>query len=558
MADKKVVSIDLGREVVKFAFAQVSKGSVKLTGCQSVTLEIAHDADDSAWRAAVLEVLKQQKAAGSLDKKSEIYVTLPSAQVLTRALKVPTAELQTQVVEEAKKNLPLPIEEAEWSYNVVGEAGDQSHVSLLAVKSSVVEDINAIFEEAGLSLAGATSGALNIADLLIAEGKGSVETPTAVLSIGASSANLVIAEGKKVWMRALPVFGSTLVSALTAGGASFDEARKTLLEQVDLGNAESESTKAVGQALSRLVMEITRSIVNYRTSLSGEKPAKLLLTGGYAKIKGLDAYLQDKLKTDTAYLDAFASFEGESGDSFAFAEALGALTAIAGTSPYSVNLVPANLQWQRSFDGKKPLIIAAVALLAVLFGALFILNQGKISKEQAEAEKAQETLETAQKYDKAIKQVQKNIQTQLADNEVYGRLLWERDAYVYTISQLAAKMPTNMWLYGVRSFTLGDISEENAMSSNASDILVINNEEDAKTLVRIGIDCGYYGNWAEAMPEIQKLVADTVGNAGFKVGRDLPWLKYTELQMVVDLDWNNNGKDDFSEYKEKFSVKSGR
>ena len=558
MADKKVVSIDLGREVVKFAFGEVSKGSVKLTGCQTVTLEVAHDADDSAWRAAVLEVLKQQKAAGSLDKKSEIYVTLPSAQVLARALKIPTAELQAQIEEEAKKNLPLPIEEAEWGYNVVGEAGDQSHVSLLAVKSSVVEDINAIFEEAGLSLAGATSGALNLANLLIAEGKGSVEAPTAVLSIGASSTNLVIAEGTKVWMRALPVFGSTLVSALTAGGASFDEARKTLLEQVDLGNAEAESTKAVGQALSRLVMEITRSIVNYRTSLSGEKPAKILLTGGYAKIKGLDAYLQDKLKTDTAYLDAFSAFEGEQGDSFAFAEALGALTTVSGKSPYSVNLVPADLQWQRSFDGKKPLIIAAVALLAVLFGALFFLNQGKISEESKQAETAQQTLEEAQKYDKAIKEVQKNIKTQLAENEVYGRLLWERDAYVYTISQFASKMPTNMWLYGVRSFTLGDISEETALSGNANDVLVINSDEDAKTLVRIGVDCGYYGNWAEAMPEIQKLVAETVGNAGFKVGRDLPWLKYTELQMVVDLDWNNNDKDDFSEYKEKFSLKSGR
>ena len=34
--------------------------------------------------------------------------------------------------------------------------------------------------------------------------------------------------------------------------------------------------------------------------------------------------------------------------------------------------------------------------------------------------------------------------------------------------------------------------------------------------------------------------------------------QYTELQMVVDLDWNNNDKDDFSEYKEKFSLKSGR
>ena len=558
VADKKVVSIDLGREVVKFAFGEVSKGSVKLTGCQTVTLEVAHDADDSAWRAAVLEVLKQQKAAGSLDKKSEIYVTLPSAQVLARALKIPTAELQAQIEEEAKKNLPLPIEEAEWGYNVVGEAGDQSHISLLAVKTTVVEEINSIFEEAGLSLAGATSGALNLANLLIAEGKGSVEAPTAVLSIGASSTNLVIAEGTKVWMRALPVFGSTLVSALTAGGASFDEARKTLLEQVDLGNAEAESTKAVGQALSRLVMEITRSIVNYRTSLSGEKPAKILLTGGYAKIKGLDAYLQDKLKTDTAYLDAFSAFEGEQGDSFAFAEALGALTTVSGKSPYSVNLVPADLQWQRSFDGKKPLIIAAVALLAVLFGALFFLNQGKISEESKQAETAQQTLEEAQKYDKAIKEVQKNIKTQLAENEVYGRLLWERDAYVYTISQFASKMPTNMWLYGVRSFTLGDISEETALSGNASDVLVINSDEDAKTLVRIGVDCGYYGNWAEAMPEIQKLVAETVGNAGFKVGRDLPWLKYTELQMVVDLDWNNNDKDDFSEYKEKFSLKSGR
>jgi len=558
VADKKVVSIDLGREALKFVYAQVNKGSVKLVDCQSVTLEISHDADDQAWRAAVLEVLKQQKAAGSLDKKSEIYVTLPSSQVLARALKIPTADLQNQLEEEVKKNLPLPIEEAEWGYNVVAEAGDASHISLLAIKTSVVEEINAVFEEAGLSIAGATSGALDLADLLIAQGNGSVETPTAVLSIGASSTNLVIAEGKKIWMRTLPVTGASLVSSLTAGGASFDDARKTLLNEVDLSNAESESAKTIGQSLSRLVMEITRSIVNYRTSLSGEKPAKLLLTGGYAKIKGLDAFLQDKLKTDTAYLEAFSSFEGGSGDSFAFAEALGALTAVSGQAPYSVNLVPGDLQWQRSFDGKKPLIIAAIALLAVLFGALWFLNQGKISKEQEAAQTAQDTLQQAQKYDRAIKDVQKNIKAQLADNELYGRLLWEREAYVYTLSQLASKMPTNMWLYGVRSFTLGDISEENALSSNASDVLVINNEEDAKTLVRIGIECGYYGNWAEAMPEIQKLVAETVGNAGFKVGRDLPWSKYTELQMVVDLDWNNNGKDDFSEYKEKFSLKSGR
>ena len=477
MADKKVVSIDLGREALKFVFAEVNKTNAKLVACQSVTLDIAHDADDAAWRAAVLDALKQQK----LDKKSEIYVTLPSSQVLTRALKVPTAELQTQIVEEAKKNLPLPIEEAEWGYNSVGESGDQTFVSLLAIKSSVVEDINAIFEEAGLSIAGATSGALNLANLLLTEGKGNVETPTAVLSIGASSTNLVIAEGKKVWMRALPVFGSTLVSALTAGGASYDDARKTLLNDVDLSGAEAESIKT---ALSRLVMEITRSVVNYRTSLSGEKPTKILLTGGYSKIKGLDAYLQEKLKTDVAYLDAFSAFEGEKGDSFAFAESVGALCALCGQSPYSVNLVPANLQWQRSFDGKKPLIIAAVALFAVLFGALFFLNQGKIQKEQAAADEAQETLQKAQKFDKDIKNVQKSIQTQLAENEVYGRLLWEREAYVYTISQLASKMPTNMWLYGVRSFTLGDIAEENALSSNSADMLVINNEEDSKTLDR--------------------------------------------------------------------------
>ena len=554
VADKKVVSIDLGREALKFVFAEVNKANAKLVACQSVTLDLPHDADDAAWRAAVLDALKQQK----LDKKSEIYVTLPSSQVLTRALKVPTAELQTQIEEEAKKNLPLPIEEAEWGYNTVGEAGDQTFVSLVAIKSSIVEEINSIFEEAGLSIAGASSGALNLANLLLAEGKGNVETPTAVLSIGASSTNLVIAEGTKVWMRTLPVFGSTLVSALAANGVSFEDARKTLLNDVDLSAADSESAKAVGQALSRLVMEITRSIVNYRTSLSGEKPTRILLTGGYAKIKGLDAYLQDKLKTDAAYLDAFSAFEGEKGDSFAFAEAVGALVSVSGQSPYSVNLVPANLQWQRSFDGKKPLIIAAVALFAVLFGALFFLNQGKIAKEQAAAEDAQQTLQEAQKYDKAIKDVQKNIKTQLAENEVYGRLLWEREAYVYTISQLAAKMPTNMWLYGVRSFTLGDIAEENALSSNASDMLVINNEEDGKTLVRIGIDCGYYGNWAEAKPEIEKLVAETVGNVGFKEGRSTTWTKYTELQMVIDLDWNNNSKEDFSEYKEKFGVKANR
>lgn len=554
MADRKIVSVDLGRESLKFVFAEVNKGGAKIVACQTVTLDVANDADDAAWRAAVAETLKKQ----AIDKKTEIYAVLPSSQVLARALKVPTAELQQQVAEEAGKNLPLPLEEAEWSYNVVGEAGDQSFVSLQAVKTTVVEEINQVFEDAGLSLAGATSGALNLADLLIAQGNGEVAEPTAVLSIGASSANLVIAEGKKVWMRALPVTGANLVNAVAGEGVSFDEARKTLLQNVDLGNAEDEKSKAVAQSLSRLVMEITRSVVNYRTSLSGEKPAKILLTGGYAKVKGLAGYLQDKTKTDVAFLDAFASFEGEKGDSFAFGEALGAVAALAGSAPYQVNLVPGNLQWQRSFDGKKPLIVAAVALFAVLFGALFILNQGKISSEQAAADEAQAKLEEAQKYDKAIKEIQKDIKSQLAENEVYGRLLWERDVYVHTVSEIAKLMPSNMWLYGVRCYTLGDIAEQSAMNGDSSEMLVVDDEETAKTIIRVALDCGYYGDWTAAKAEWEEKVKGVTGCAGFTTSSERPWTKYTEIQMVVDIDWNNNKKADFEECKEKYGNKSGR
>ena len=545
MADRKVVSIDLGREALKFVTAEVNKGGVKIVACQNVTLDVPGGADDSAWRTAVLEALKQQ----NIDKKAEIYVVLPSAQVLTRALKIPTADVQQQLAEEAGKNLPLPLEEAEWGYNVVGESGDQTHISLLAIKSSQVEEINDLFEEAGLSVAGATSGALNLADLLLLEGKGSVEAPTAILSIGASSTNLVIAEGTKVWMRSLPVTGASLVSALTAGGASFDEARTKLLSQINL-TGESEDDKAVAQALSRLVMEITRSIVNYRTSLSGEKPTKILLTGGYSKIKGLDAYLQDKLKTDVAFFDAFSALEGEKGEGAAFGEAVGAVVSVSGLVPYSVNLVPANLQWQRSFDAKKPMLIAAVALLAVLFAVLGVLNLGKISKEQAAADEAQAKLEEAQKYDKNIKAIQKNIQTQLKENEVYGRLLWERDVYTYVISQVASQMTSNMWLYGVRSWTLGDIAEENALSTDSSEIMSVD-ETTSPTIVRVALNCGYYGDWASAQQEWEQKIASLTGCAGFTIGSSTSWSKYTEVQMIIDLDWNNNSKGDLADFKAK-------
>jgi type IV pilus assembly protein PilM len=556
VGDKKVIGIDLGRESLKCVVLSAEKETVRIEACHSRKLALPVDADESAWRSAALAVLKEWRDSDVIGEDT-VVVSAPSAHTLVRALKLPTSELPSKLAEEAKQQLPFPLETLDWDYAVVSEEGDQSHLSLAAIKKEIVEDILSLMQESGITPAAIDNGAMGLANVMLHADGGSCETPAAVLSLGATASNLSIVDGTKVWMRTLPVTGISVVTSLAKTlSVSEEEARTKLTSDVNLaapaGGEETPATKNVRAAITRLVMEITRSLTFYRSQLNGEKPQVLYVTGGYSTIPGLCAFLSERLKMDVKPFEVFRNIEGAPAENtFLYGEALGVALSGAGQARYVLNLLPKDVQWQREFDTKKPLLIAASFLLAALFGVLCVLaflGKGEVGSQSTAAEAA---LDTAKKYDGQIKKIQNEHKKQFSENTSLARILWERDMYVYLLREITKVMPTNMWFDGLETVTFGTIYETAIMDMEDSGFGRIEDKDLLARPVQVVLSGGYYGDWDAKMPEFETTLKQIPGIAGFKQTGSKTMKKYILFNLALQLDSNNDGKSDLEEINEE-------
>jgi type IV pilus assembly protein PilM len=560
VGDKKVIGIDLGREALKYVVITVQKNTVAVEASGVRTLDLPNDADNAAWRAAAVRTLKDWAAEKKLPT-STVVVTAPSAHTLLRALKVPTATLDKQLAEEAKQQLPFPLEELDWSATTVATEGDQSHVSLAAIKKDINADLLALLAEAGLQAAAVESGALAIGNVVLHAAKGAVTPATAVLSLGATASNLTILDGAKLWMRTLPVTGAAIISALAKTlNVSEAQARDTLFTGINLAvqqEGESDATKNARAAITRLIMEITRSLTFYKSQLNGDKPQKLLLTGGYATIPGLREFLAERLKIEVEPLAVFAATRGVGADAQAhlLGEALGCALTGAGLTPYSLNLLPTDIQAQRQFDRKKPLLIAAAALLALVFLGLFVSTTMKKSTAQQRLLAAQEQLATAERYDADIGKIRRQLDVQFKETENLRRVLWERDLFVQLWQAAEKVMPTNAWVNGVETKTFGEIYEKEraGLPVNSPERSMTVEDEDALArVVRVVVRGGCYGKWED----IEAAFRAVPGVSHVSQAELTQWKKYIDYALDADLDWDGNGTNDYLDTKQAYSVQA--
>ena len=561
MADKKIVGIDLGRESLKCVVISVDKGTVRVEACHSEKLALPADAQETAWQSAVAVVLKKWRKDGVIGDET-VVVNAPSAHTLIRALKVPTAEMAVKLPEEAKQQLPFPLETLDWDYVVVGEDGSQSHVSLAAIKKDIIGDVLNLLKKASIAPEAINNGALALANLVLRAEGGSCPEPLAVLSMGSTASNLTIVDGTKVWMRTLPVTGLSIVTSLAKGiEIPEEEARTALNRDVNLSGQnetdDSPATKNVRAAITRMVMEITRSFTFYRSQLGGGKPQKLYITGGYSTIPGLCALLAERLKMDVDILDVFKGLEGGTSEkSYLYGEALGCALSGAGVVQYSLSLLPKDVQWQRDFDARKPMLVIAAILLCVMFAGLFVMAYIAKSSIASRDASVRENLEKVQKYNTSIEKIQKNIDLQRKENQELGRILWERDLYTYLLKNVSALMPTNMWLKGIETVTFNDIYTKAITELDNSGYGNIDDPKLMARPVQVIIHGLYYGDWTAKQNEFAELINTVEGIAGSEQIGSKVWRKYTEFDLQLNLDSNNDGRSDLQDIKDVLAAQA--
>jgi type IV pilus assembly protein PilM len=347
---------------------------------------------DGGWTGMIGQALSE--TAGREKFAGPASIGLPGHHILGKFIKTPAVEesKRAKIVQfEAQQNIPYSLDEVVWDYQVVAEEGLDLELMLAAVKKDIVEGACDALGEAGLNARSVLPSSVAVMRCF-RYNYPEVSDSVMIADIGARSTNILFADRNRFFVRTIQLAGNSITQAV-AEELKHDFAHcETIKVQVLNGQSELPSTSparaavvsAAASFVSKLHLEITRSIVNYRRQSGAEQPVALYLTGGSSVLPELASQLQEKLKIRVELLDTLKNVVVGPGASQAPASAsvlasLIGLAAPAEGSRKTINLLPYALASSLAFKRRQPLLIAAAALVALAFVPLLIQSNRKLN-----------------------------------------------------------------------------------------------------------------------------------------------------------------------------------
>lgn len=296
---RSVVGLDLGSSLFKAVELTRDKGDVILTGF--ARLEVSPDADR---RTAIAELFRRgrfrtRRVVAAVSGKSVIvrYVVMP---------KMSAEELKRSLAYEIDKHLPLPPEDTQVDWQVLGDVAPaaeggpaQMKVVLVGAKRSLVSDLAATLVECGLDPVAldtdvfALGNAFALASTIVPPAP-EEERGVALVDAGASKTCIhIVSGGASQFAREVPIGGNDLTSVLARRLAIGDEEAEALKREP--GEREAEVREAIAPVLDDLTNEVNLSLDYFEHQSEGALDA-VYLSGGSALAPFLGEALERALE----------------------------------------------------------------------------------------------------------------------------------------------------------------------------------------------------------------------------------------------------------------------
>jgi type IV pilus assembly protein PilM len=411
---KSFLAIDFGAGTLKLAeFEQNEAGGLRLRQYGIKTLGI-EGAQEATREVVIIKALQDLLAQKNFVAK-QINVCAPGFHVFSKFVKLPPVDTSkvTQIIRyEAQQNVPFPLDEVVWDYQILGTSPtNELEVLLVAVKSEIVEGLFRVAEGAGLHL--------NLVDVSPAAlcnafryNYGDLEGCSMLLDIGAKTSNLLFFEKGKVYSRSINI-GANSITQDFANEAKlkFAEAEAIKIEKgsVGLGGAYEEPedpqaasiAKVARQVMTRLHIQVNQTIQFFRGQQGGSLPQRVFLSGGASIMPYTAQFFAEKLNLPVDYFNPFRNIEIDptldleelSKYAHSFGEVVGLGLRDLAHCPVELNLMPKSSIQRQEFGQKKPYLVASVFAVAVALFAIYLVQTriGDMRRDELEKVKAQLT-----------------------------------------------------------------------------------------------------------------------------------------------------------------------
>ena len=467
----RIIALDIGSSGIKlaeFAATPGAEGAIELVNFAVGAVGLPPGNEEERPRYITMTIRELMAERGI--RPGPVLLSVSGQQVFSRFVRLPPVDkdkVYQIVAYEAQQNVPFPIDEVVWDYQLIGTTEGELDVMLAAIKGEIIESLTAAVEDAGL-----ITDLVDVAPMALynaARYSGAdVEGCALLLDIGARSTDLIFLEEGRVFIRSIPVAGNTITQSIARElEISYEDAEDLKCEHafVGLGGAyeahEDETkdrvSKIVRNVMTRMHAEINRSINFYRGQQGGSKPVKLYLTGGTASIPGTDTFFREKLKTPVEFFNPFANVAvNEDIDTDAITANVNVMGQTVGLAlrrflscPIEINLMPATVQASKELRKRRPVFVMAgiAVVLTLLVWCAYFLKMSQLGQDKLE--KLSGDVRTLESQERLVKAAQRQVATVQSQIDSLQDLFPERERWPRILNEIRRLLPSGMYLQAV-------------------------------------------------------------------------------------------------------------
>lgn len=340
---------------------------------------------DELIRQALDTFLSRNQVSGDL-----VAISLPGQTALAKFIQLPPVEasrVKEIVKYEARQQIPFALEEVIWDYQTLGGGVEESgfildgEVGLFAMKREQVQHHMQPFLAKKVEIELVQIAPLGLYNFLcydrlglrVGQPREEADEYSVVVDMGCDNTTLMVTNGRKIWIRNMPVGGNHFTRALTK------EMKLTFAkaEHLKCNATKSPDPRAVFQALRPVfndyVAEIQRSIGFFSSVNRSAKISRLIGVGNGFRLAGLQKFLQQNLQYDVERVDNFKGLAGDhvlnaplfQDNLLTFCVPYGLALQTLGLTDIHTTLLPPEIAIARKVRRKKPWAVATAATLLV-------------------------------------------------------------------------------------------------------------------------------------------------------------------------------------------------
>jgi type IV pilus assembly protein PilM len=491
-----ILAVDIGADSLKIAeFSYPPQGGMILESFAFV--EYGADIKEEELLPALAAAFHTAMEEHQFQSR-KVHLSISGQSAFTKFVKLPPvgddkSRISQLVDYEARQNIPFPINEVVWDYQLIQSSDEQEQgeieVMFVVVKSDFIEGITKVFESVGMETTIVEVAPCSCYNAARANNLGEDEC-VMLLNIGGKCSNLVFIDSGRFYVRPIPIAGQTITQQVAKEfGIPYPDAEEMKRRHgfVALGGAYEEPDSEVSATVSKIVRntmtrlhgEINRSINVYRAQQKGKKPMKLFLAGGSSVMAFTPRFFAEKLRIPVEYFNPFQVVslspaidrENLAEVAHMFSEVIGLGLRHATVCPIEISLVPESVKRQHELKLKRPYFYSSAAAMVMCLGVAWM----GLSQQDNYFKKHIKTAE-----DKLLKTNQDSRLVRTANNQLLDtqrkyedakKILDQRDIWLKLLDEIQVVLPDRMWLVKIQATdSAGETTARRTPEKDAGDI----------------------------------------------------------------------------------------